>query len=83
MSVSKSGLQMDVLRLYRMLIRAAKAKDPVHPHYFVSYVRQEFRKSAAGVKRTDIKRIEFLIRQGIKQKKIIEMPGFRNNFGPK
>jgi hypothetical protein len=24
-----------------------------------------------------------LIRQGIKQKKIMEMPGFRNNFGPK
>ena len=82
-SVSKSGLQMEVLKLYRMLIRVAKAKDPTPPHHLVSYVRQEFRQSAASVKRTDIKTIEFLIRQGIKQKKIMEMPGFRNNFGPK
>ena len=80
---ARSGLQRDVLHLYRMLLRAAKAKDPEKPHYFVSFVRQEFRKSAESVKRTDIKRIEHMIRHGVKQKKIIEMPGFRNNFGPK
>lgn len=79
---ARSGLQLDVLKLYRMLLRTARAKDPVSPHHFVSFVRQEFRKSAASAKRTDIKRIEHLLRQGIKQKKVIEMPGFRNNFGP-
>lgn len=81
--VTKSGLQMEVLRLYRMLLRTAKAKDPVSPYHFVAYVRGEFRKSAGTVKRTDIKKIEFLIRQGIKQNTMIQMPGFRNNFGPK
>jgi hypothetical protein len=82
-AVARSGLQTDVLKLYRMLLRTAKAKDPTSPHCFVTFVRQEFRKSAATVKRTEIKRIEHLIRQGMKQKKLIEMPGFRNNFGPK
>lgn len=79
---ARSGLQLDVLKLYRALLRTAKSKDPIRPHRFVAYVRLQFRTSANSVKRTEIKRIEHLIRQGLKQKKIIEMPGFRNSFAP-
>lgn len=38
---------------------------------------KEFRIKAASVTKTDFKTIEHLLRYGYKQKKLIEMPGFR------
>ena len=43
-----------------------------------SAVMKEFRIKAASVSRTDFKTIEHLLRYGYKQKKLIEMPGFRS-----
>ena len=112
MPVRQSGLQRDVLKLYRDLHRAAKKKDPDNSHNFTAFgeisswllwdlfwilqsvyamalfylaftikhsaVMKEFRIKAASVTRTDFKTIEHLLRYGYKQKKLIEMPGFRS-----
>lgn len=77
MPVRHSGLQKDVLKLYRDLHRAARKKDPLGVNNFTSIVMQEFRVKAASVTKTDFKTIEHLLRYGYKQKKLIEMPGFR------
>ena len=77
MPTRHSGLQKDVLKLYRDLHRAARKKDPLNVNNFTSVVMQEFRIKAASVTKTDFKTIEHLLRYGYKQKKLIEMPGFR------
>jgi Complex 1 protein (LYR family) len=77
MPTRHSGLQKDVLKLYRDLHRAARKKDPLNVNNFTSVVMQEFRVKAASVTKTDFKTIEHLLRYGYKQKKLIEMPGFR------
>jgi Complex 1 protein (LYR family) len=77
MPTRHSGLQKDVLKLYRDLYRAARKKDPLNINNFTSVVMQEFRVKAASVTKTDFKTIEHLLRYGYKQKKLIEMPGFR------
>ena len=66
-----SGLQTDVLALYRALLRAAKAKDVT----IVPTVAAEFRRRAAAVSRTDFASVEHYLRHGYKQKKLLEMPG--------
>jgi hypothetical protein len=66
-----SGLQYDVLHLYRALLRAARAKDPA----LVPTVAAEFKRRAAVVPRTDFKAVEHYLRHGYKQKKMLEMPG--------
>lgn len=40
-------------------------------------VRSEFREKALSVPKTDFRMIEHLIRYGYKQKKLIDMPGFK------
>jgi hypothetical protein len=39
------------------------------------YARQEFRRQAASVRRSDFTRIEYMIRKGEKQWKLLRMPG--------
>jgi hypothetical protein len=46
-------------------------------HVRILTVMKEFRIKAASVTKTDFKTIEHLLRYGYKQKKLIEMPGFR------
>ncbi len=48
--------------------------------YFIPLflVRQEFRHKSQSVARSDFKTIEHMIRQGYKQKKLMEMPGFNS-----
>ena len=67
-----SGLQIDVLKLYRALLRTARKRDPL----LVPTVASEFRRRAARVSRTDFASIEHYLRHGYKQKKLMEMPGF-------
>lgn len=43
----------------------------------VYYAVHEFRRQATSVTRSDFKRIEYLIRQGDKQIKLLNMPGVR------
>lgn len=66
-----SGLQRDVLSLYRKLIRVAKKKAP-STH---SYVKEKFREDALALKKNDFRLIEHAIRHGEKQLKLLKMPG--------
>lgn len=69
-----SGLQGDVLALYRSLLRSAGKKES--SKRLVPFVSKEFRMHALGVPKADFKTIEYKLRYGYKQKKLIEMPGF-------
>jgi succinate dehydrogenase assembly factor 1 len=85
-----SGLQKDVLALYRSILRETIRKDrkkPDNPNYNLSFVqllssessssfaRNKFRIEAGLVKRSDFKTIEYKIRKGQKQLKLLKMPG--------
>ncbi len=69
-----SGLQKDVLHLYRALLRTAKLKDPSGKLY--CFVSLRFREKSNSVSRFDFKLIEHQLRWGYKQKKLMESPGF-------
>jgi succinate dehydrogenase assembly factor 1 len=86
-----SGLQKDVLALYRTILREAVKKDrdaaaegriPVTSLLKADgdgkttcYAREEFRRQAGSVRRSDFKAIEYRIRKGQKQVKLLRMPG--------
>jgi len=86
-----SGIQRDVLSLYRKILRGALQKDRTtlgsEKHSFASlrfnkstttcYAAAEFRKQAASVKRSNFKKIEYMIRKGEKQLKLMQMPGVK------
>jgi len=91
-----SGLQKDVLSLYRTVLREAVKKDReaveegaarlpmtalLNPDTSggttTSYAREEFRRQAGAVKRSDFKGIEYRIRKGQKQVKLLKMPGVK------
>ncbi len=67
-----SGLQLDVFKLYRGLLRSAHLKDPTGGLGVV--VKEKFREKASSMRKTDFKVIEHQLRWGYKQKKVIEMP---------
>ena len=86
-----SGLQKDVFSLYRRLLRAARAKDDPeirfvtllqHPNNnnnnnstCVRQAQQTFRHQAASVQRNEFQAIEYRLRKGEKQLKLLQMPG--------
>ncbi len=70
---NKSGIQREVLALYRMFIKSAKAKND---DAFCAFVKMEFKERARSVKKYDFKSIEHNIRYGQKQLKLIQSPGF-------
>ena len=88
-----SGLQKDVLALYRSILREAIRKDrkqqpaaadnhsPLNQLFSsssnssTSFARGKFREEASLVKRSDFKTIEYKIRKGQKQLKLLQMPG--------
>ncbi|EJK72606.1 hypothetical protein THAOC_05844 [Thalassiosira oceanica] len=79
MSRRLSGLQKDVLALYRSILRQASVIDRQRQckgetSSFV-HAREKFRKEAMSVRRSDFKRIEYKIRKGEKQLKLMKMPG--------
>jgi hypothetical protein len=47
------------------------------PSSTTNYAAHEFRRQSASVARSDFKKIEFLLRQGDKQIKLLNMPGVR------
>ena len=96
MSPRLSGLQKEVLSLYRRILREAFKKDlssssAAAPKFVAflqgkdqsssttstKYAAQEFRRQAGSVSRSDFKRIEYMIRKGEKQVKLLQMPGVK------
>ncbi|KAM0802813.1 complex 1 protein-domain-containing protein [Usnea florida] len=72
-----SGLQREVLSLYRHCLREVE-KKPVHSREnFRSYARSEFERNIALDKK-DFAAIEYLLRKGQRQLEIYSSPGIRN-----
>ena len=79
-----SGLQKDVLSLFRSFLRATKKKQNLLPDEkksLLNFISKEFRIQAHTIPRTNFNLIEHHIRQGKKKKALLEMPGFRGAFG--
>ena len=67
-----SGLQKDVLKLFRDLLRVARSRDA----RLVSIVSKEFRERAFQLNKNEFERIEHSIRYGYKKERLMKMPGF-------
>jgi succinate dehydrogenase assembly factor 1 len=90
-----SGIQKEVLSLYRRILREAVKKDraanagadaqrsvisflcPKGIPTTTSYATPEFRRQVATTKRSDFKKIEYMIRKGEKHLKLLQMPGVK------
>jgi succinate dehydrogenase assembly factor 1 len=73
-----SGLQRDVLSLYRRCLRSARTK-PARAN-FEAFARQEFEKNI-GLNKKDFGTIEFLVRKGTRQVETYEAPNITNIAG--
>jgi hypothetical protein len=69
-----SGLQCDVFKLYRELLRAARRKDDSGGLGIL--VSEQFRQKALSIERNEFRLIEHTMRWGYKQKKLMEHSGF-------
>ena len=87
-----SGLQKEVLALYRRVLRAAAAKDRqsneralirllADPSTTTCYAKAEFRRQSQSTRKSDFKKIEYMIRKGDKHIKLLEMPGVKAVHG--
>ncbi|KAH8974530.1 hypothetical protein BDL97_01G106900 [Sphagnum fallax] len=62
-----SGLQRQVLSLYRAFLRAARNKPSEARSQLEQFVAAEFRRNAIEVDKKDFQTIEYLLRRGNKQ----------------
>ena len=62
-----SGLQKQVLSLYRAFLRAARSKSAEDRRQMESVVAAEFRRNAEQIDRKNFIHIEYLLRRGNKQ----------------
>ncbi|PSR97560.1 complex 1 protein-domain-containing protein [Coniella lustricola] len=72
-----SGLQKQVLVLYRNCLRQARKKPDATRRHFEAFARAEFNKNLAIEKR-DFAAIEFLLRKGQRQLEAYSAPGIRD-----
>lgn len=85
-----SGVQKEVLSLYRKILREAFLKDRNQQDFSATFgtvlfskgstthfAREEFRRQEKTVKRSNFKAVEQMIRKGEKQLKMLRMPGVR------
>ncbi|EIM85801.1 uncharacterized protein STEHIDRAFT_58727 [Stereum hirsutum FP-91666 SS1] len=74
MSVRHSGLQKDVLALYRRALRMVRTKPENVQPKFSLFVRWSFRTQSAGVSPRNVSTIEHLLRKGARQLETYESP---------
>ena len=72
-----SGLQRDVLALYRRCLRAARSKPMGSRPNFESFARREFERHLELDKK-DFGAIEFFLRKGERQLEMYEAPNITN-----
>lgn len=72
-----SGLQKDVLSLYRACLRATRTKPAENRPKFASYARAEFEKNA-HLSKKDFGTVEFLLRKGKRQLEVFAEPGVKS-----
>ncbi|KAK9268298.1 hypothetical protein L1049_010741 [Liquidambar formosana] len=70
-----SGMQKEVLGLYRGFLRAARTKSPEDRRQIESIVSAEFRRNSKLVDRKNFLYIEYLLRRGKKQLDQLKSPG--------
>jgi succinate dehydrogenase assembly factor 1 len=71
-----SGIQQQVLSLYRHILRAAAHHPEPTRSSVRSYAREEFERFRA-VSKLDVQRIEHLLRKGSKQLEWLMSPSFQ------
>ncbi|PIN22325.1 hypothetical protein CDL12_04954 [Handroanthus impetiginosus] len=69
-----SGMQKQVLALYRGFLRAARSKSPEERSRIESIVSAEFRRNSSQVDRKNFQYIEYLLRRGKKQLDQLKSP---------
>lgn len=69
-----SGMQKQVLALYRGFLRAARSKPPEERSRIESLVSGEFRRNTSQVDRKNFLYIEYLLRRGKKQLDQLKSP---------
>jgi succinate dehydrogenase assembly factor 1 len=74
-----SGLQKEVLSLYRALLRATRnpSGSAGGPTPLRLHVQSQFRATQFDVKRSDVERIEYLVSKGRKQLNTLRMAGVK------
>ncbi|KAL6235145.1 hypothetical protein BDW75DRAFT_240427 [Aspergillus navahoensis] len=72
-----SGLQKEVLSLYRKCLREIRKKPIESRNNFKYYARTEFEKHIS-VSKKDFSAIEYLLRKGSRQLEIYSSPEIRN-----
>ncbi|KAL3417840.1 hypothetical protein PVAG01_10850 [Phlyctema vagabunda] len=72
-----SGLQKEVLALYRQCLRASRKKPAEVRMHFEAFARSEFDKSIQLDKK-DFSAIEYLLRKGQRQLNIYSAPGIKD-----
>ncbi|KIN03979.1 hypothetical protein OIDMADRAFT_18120, partial [Oidiodendron maius Zn] len=72
-----SGLQREVLSLYRKCLRESRKKPANARPHFESFARTEFRKNIT-VDRRDFAAVEYLLRKGQRQFEMYSSPGIKN-----
>lgn len=70
-----SGMQKQVLSLYRGFLRAARSKSEEERRNMESIVSQEFRRNSKEVDRKNFLYIEYLLRRGTRQLDQLKNPG--------
>ncbi|KAL5776198.1 hypothetical protein ACOSP7_009124 [Xanthoceras sorbifolium] len=71
-----SGIQKQVLSLYREFLRAARSKSGKDRRQIESIVSAEFRRNSKEVDRKNFIYIEYLLRRGKKQVEQLKSPDF-------
>ncbi|KAA8914479.1 complex 1 protein-domain-containing protein [Sphaerosporella brunnea] len=72
-----SGIQREVLSLYRSCLRMIKEKPAESQQNFREYARHEFRQNL-GLNKKDFATIEHLLRVGQKKLELYSQPGIKN-----
>jgi len=75
-----SGLQKEVLALYRKCLREIRKKPEAVQGNFRTYARNEFQKNITLDKK-DFAAIEYLLRKGQRQLEIYSSSGIKNIMG--
>ncbi|CAI5759599.1 unnamed protein product [Candida verbasci] len=73
----RSGLQREVLKLYRMSIRCIKTKPPQTREHWRSFIHEEFGKYK-GIPKIQFNTIEHLIRTGYKRYEMFSNPQIKD-----
>ncbi|RKP36794.1 hypothetical protein BJ085DRAFT_509, partial [Dimargaris cristalligena] len=72
----RSGVQIDILHLYRDCFRAVRSKPKPAQTRFKLFIRHEFRKAEVGPR--DFDAIEYLLRRGKRQLELYKDPNVRD-----